>query len=130
MSVQLNHTIVTSVDRQTTADFWGDILGLEVGKAWGPFIPIDTANGVTLDFVDVPEEDVKPQHYAFLVSEAEFDAGFAKITERELTFWADPHSHVEGEINYNDGGRGVYFLDPNGHFMELITVPYGGWPKE
>lgn len=106
------------------------MLGLEPGKPWGHFIPLTLANGVTLDFATVPPHvgEVAPQHYALLVSEAEFDAAWDRIRERGLTHWADPQRHAEGEINHNDGGRGIYFLDPSGHFLELITVPYGGWP--
>ncbi|MCM6773298.1 VOC family protein [Nocardia sp. CDC159] len=132
MSVQFNHTIVGCRDNRVTAEFWAELLGLDVGKEWGPFIPVTVANGVTFDFAPVPPHitEIAPIHYAFLVSEAEFDAAFAKIQQWKLRFWADPHGNVEGEINHNDGGRGVYFQDPNGHFLELITVPYGGWPEE
>ncbi len=103
-----------------------------MGDEWGPFIPLTVGNGVTFDFANVPPGipgGIQPQHYALLVSEEEFDSAFALITARELTFWADPRMAHEGEINHNDGGRGIYFLDPAGHYMELITVPYGGWPE-
>lgn len=130
MSIQLNHTIVAAEDRQVSAEFLADLLGLEVGAELGPFLPVQLHNGVTLDFAQSPPgEEIHPQHYAFLVSEAEFDAAFAKIKRYRLTFWADPRQHLEGEINHNDGGRGVYFCDPSGHYLELITVPYGGWPQ-
>ncbi|ADD44538.1 VOC family protein [Stackebrandtia nassauensis] len=129
MSVQLNHTIVAAKDRSESAEFLADILGLEVGAPMGPFLPVQLHNGVTLDFAQQPpDKEFAPQHYAFLVSEAEFDAAFDKIKRYRLTFWADPRQHLEGEINHHDGGRGVYFLDPSGHYLELITVPYGGWP--
>ncbi|MBF6330128.1 VOC family protein [Nocardia transvalensis] len=131
MSVQFNHTIVGCRDPRETAEFWGDVLGVDVGEPWGPFIPVTVANGVTFDFARVPPDvtDISPMHYAFLVSEDEFDASFAKIRARGLRFWADPHQQHEGEINHNDGGRGVYFPDPDGNYLELITVPYGGWPE-
>ncbi|MFE7427890.1 VOC family protein [Streptomyces sp. NPDC014735] len=129
MSVELNHTIVHARDKRESAEFLADILGLEVGEEWGPFIPLATANGVTLDFATVPEESIAVQHYAFLVSEAEFDTAYARIKELGLTYYADPHRERPGEINHNDGGRGVYFLDPSGHAMELITRPYGGFPS-
>lgn len=104
---------------------------MDIGTEWGPFIPVTTGNGVTFDFANVPPgtNEIQPQHYAFLVSEAEFDAAYDKIQRYELEYWADPHQHHPGEINHNDGGRGIYFLDPSGHYMELITVPYGGWPQ-
>ncbi|MFD9632269.1 VOC family protein [Streptomyces violascens] len=128
MSVQLNHTIIASRDNRVSAEFLGEMLGLEVGKEWGPFIPVTTSNGVTLDFATVPEgTEIPAQHYAFLVSEEEFDAAFQKITDLKLPFFADPHRQHPNEINHNDGGRGVYFPDPSGHWLELLTVPYGGW---
>lgn len=130
MSIQFNHTIVHSHDSHKSAEFWADILGLEVKPKFGPFVPVTVDNGVTFDFADVPPgtDEIQRAHYAFLVSEEEFDAGFAKIRERNLTYWADPRQQHVNEINHNDGGRGVYFLDPSGHALEMLTVPYGGWP--
>ncbi|WP_354641259.1 VOC family protein [Kitasatospora camelliae] len=126
MSVELNHTIVHARDNRESAEFLGRILGLEVGEAWGPFVPVLTANGVGLDFATVPAGTIAPQHYAFLVSDEEFDAAFARILEAGITYWADPRMRHPGEINHNHGGRGVYFLDPSGHYLEIITRPYGG----
>ncbi|MET9052043.1 MULTISPECIES: VOC family protein [unclassified Streptomyces] len=126
MSVELNHTIIHSRDNRESAEFLAGLLGLEVGPAWGPFVPVVLANDVTLDFATIPEESITPQHYAFLISEAEFDAAFARIQELGIAYYADPHLRHPGEINHNDGGRGVYFPDPSGHGMELITRPYGG----
>lgn len=127
MSVELNHTIVHARDNRESAEFFGDVLGLEITAEWGPFVAVELSNGVTLDFASVPVDGITPQHYAFLVSEAEFDAAYARITERGIEHYADPHRRHPGAINHNDGGRGVYFMDPVGHAMELITVPYGGW---
>lgn len=124
MSVELNHTIVHSIDNRKSAEFLADILGLEVGTEWGPFVPVATSNGVTLDFATAPAESITVQHYAFLVSDEEFDAAFEKIKQAGIEYWADPHREHPGEINYNHGGRGVYFLDPAGHAMEIITQPY------
>ncbi|MDF9811220.1 VOC family protein [Streptomyces sp. SPB162] len=125
MSVELNHTIVFARDNRASAAFLADILGLEAGAPWGPFVPVTTGNGVTLDFASVGTEKISPQHYAFLVSEEEFTASFERIRQAGLTYYADPGLKKPGEINHNDGGRGVYFLDPDGHGMELITRPYG-----
>lgn len=113
-----------------SAEFWSDLLGLEIGQEAGFFIPLTTENGVTFDLANVPPfiEDIQPQHYAFLISEAEFDVAYAKIQRYKLAHWADPQKHGVNEINHHDGGRGVYFEDPSGHYLELITVPYGGWP--
>ncbi|CAM5451507.1 chaP protein [Streptomyces spiroverticillatus] len=128
MSVQLNHTIVFSRDNRESAEFFARIMGLEVGLEWGPFIQVTLANGVDLDFATLPpSQDVFPQHYAFLVSEAEFDAILDRIKAEGLAHTADPHGKKPGEINTNDGGRGVYFPDPSGHGLEIITVPYGGF---
>ncbi|WP_055569676.1 VOC family protein [Streptomyces atriruber] len=129
MSVQLNHTIVHARDNRESAEFFAELLGLEIAQEWGPFIAVVLSNSVTLDFAAVPAGSITPQHYAFLVSEAEFEAAYEKIRTRGIEHWADPHQKQPGGINRNDGGRGVYFLDPAGHAMELITVPYGGWPQ-
>ncbi|SBU92452.1 Glyoxalase-like domain-containing protein [Streptomyces sp. Ncost-T6T-1] len=125
MSVELNHTIVHCKDNRESAEFFADLLDLTVGEEWGPFIPVVLANSVTLDFATIPAASIAPQHYAFLISEAEFDSAFAKIQARGIEFYADPHKKHPGEINHNDGGRGVYFPDPGGHWLELITRPYG-----
>jgi catechol 2,3-dioxygenase-like lactoylglutathione lyase family enzyme len=125
MSVSLNHTIVLAHDRHGSAQFLVDILGLEQPSTFGPFVVVQLGNGVSLDYAD-DDGPPHPQHYAFLVSEAEFDEIHARITARGLTYWADPFHQREGEINTNDGGRGLYWEDPDGHNLEIITVPYGG----
>ncbi|WP_328425575.1 VOC family protein [Streptomyces sp. NBC_00443] len=127
MSVELNHTIVHARDNRESAQFFADLLGLEITAEWGPFIAVALSNGVTLDFATIPADHIAMQHYAFLISEEEFDAAYARISERGIEHYADPHRQQPGAINHNDGGRGVYFMDPAGHAMELITVPYGGW---
>ena len=124
MTVQLNHTIVAAHDKKASARFLADILGLEVSPQYGPFIPVEIANGVTLDYAD-SSATITPQHYAFLVSEDDFDTIFGRIREAGLTYWADPYHRRAGEINHNDGGRGTYFEDPNGHNLEILTRPYG-----
>ncbi|MFE4170995.1 VOC family protein [Streptomyces sp. NPDC056909] len=126
MSIQLNHTIIHSRDNRESAEFLAHILDLPVGTEWGPFIPVELSNGVTLDFASIPPESIVPQHYAFLVSEEDFEGIFRRIQDEGVTFYADPHQKHPGEINHNDGGRGVYFIDPVGHAMEAITRPYGG----
>jgi catechol 2,3-dioxygenase-like lactoylglutathione lyase family enzyme len=126
MPVHLNHTIVASRDRHESAAFYTDLLGLKPHTTYGPFAVVELANDVSLDFIDDPE--IHQRHYAFLVSEQEFDEIFGRIRERGLPYWADPFEKQPGEINTNDGGRGVYWSDPNGHKLEILTVPYGGWP--
>jgi catechol 2,3-dioxygenase-like lactoylglutathione lyase family enzyme len=127
LAVEFNHTIVLSRDREKSARFLADILGLEVGTPGGPFLPVVTANGVTLDFMTAGP-DIPVQHYAFLVSEAEFDAILARLVAGRVPIQADPHGRHPGRINRNDGGRGVYFLDPSGHGLEAFTRPYGSDP--
>lgn len=124
MPVQLNHTIVSVRDKEESAHFLADILGLPAPTTYGPFLVVQVDNGVSLDFAD-DHGPVHPQHYAFLVTEAEFDAIFGRILARGLTYWADPVRGRPGETNTNDGGRGVYWEDPSGHFLEIITRPYG-----
>ncbi len=125
MTVKLNHTIVSAHDARATADFLVEVFGFRPAVPFGPFLTVETDNEVSLD-VFATTDAIAPQHYAFLVSEAEFDQIFGRIRERGLAYWADPYHRRSGEINTNDGGRGVYFEDPNGHNLEIITVPYGG----
>ncbi len=125
MSVQLNHTIVHATDREATAAFLTEVLGLPEPSSYGPFLVVEVANGVSLDVMADPSA-IAAQHYAFLVGEDEFDAILDRIQSRGLPYWADPHHRVPDEINSNDGGRGVYWDDPNGHSLEIITRPYGG----
>ncbi|MEU0570488.1 VOC family protein [Nonomuraea sp. NPDC005983] len=125
MTAQLNHTIVEATDRDGTAAFLADLLGLEPAPVYGPFRVVELGNGVSLDVLQA-DGPVHPQHYAFLVTEEEFDQIWGRIKERGLPFWADPHHRAAGEINTNDGGRGLYWSDPNGHNLEIITRPYGG----
>jgi extradiol dioxygenase family protein len=123
MAVQLNHTIVHAHDAAASARFLADILGRPEPIPFSHFMVVHLDNDVSLDFLGVP--DVRPQHYAFLVDESDFDAIFGRIRERELPYWADPFHRHAGEINTNDGGRGVYWEDPNGHNLEIITRQYG-----
>jgi len=124
MPVQLNHTVVSARDKQVSADFLAEILGLSTPAPFGPFMMVQAENEVTLDFIDSGGEIVS-QHYAFLVSDGEFDEIFGRIRERELSYWADPYHREPGEINTRDGGRGLYFDDPDGHNLEILTRPYG-----
>ena len=124
MVVDFNHTIVWARDSETSAAFLSEILGLPAPRQWGPFLVVTTANGTNLDFMNADGE-ITPQHYAFLVNESEFDEIFDRVRERSLPYWADPAQSQADEINHNDGGRGFYFEDPSGHFLEVITRPYG-----
>ncbi|SDC46039.1 VOC family protein [Actinokineospora iranica] len=128
MTIQLNHTIVPAKDKHASATFLTEIFDLPAPVPAGFFLAVTLDNGVTLDYAE-PPVDFSPMHLAFLVSEEEFDGVYGRIKAWGLDHWADPRRERPGEINTNDGGRGVYFTDPNGHFLEAITVPYGGWPK-
>jgi catechol 2,3-dioxygenase-like lactoylglutathione lyase family enzyme len=123
MSIQLNHTIVPARNPQASATFLAQILGRPAPVRFGPFHGVELDNGVTLDYYR-SKEPIPIEHYAFLVSEEEFDDILARINERGLSIWADPGHHREG-INHNDGGRGLYWSDPDGHNLEIITRPYG-----
>jgi catechol 2,3-dioxygenase-like lactoylglutathione lyase family enzyme len=126
MAISFNHTIVASRDKRESAEFLTELFGLPGPASFGPFMVVALEHGASLDYADVAEGDeIRPQHYAFLVSEAEFDAIYGKIKSRGLPHWADPRASRPGEINTRDGGRGVYFRDPAGHALEILTRPYG-----
>ena len=125
MAAQLNHTIVWCRDQEVSSQFLAEMLGRPDPVRFGPFHVVELDNGVSLDFrggYDSPSR----QHYAFLIGEDDFDAVLSRIHARGLEHWADPARTRPGQINHNDGGRGVYFPDPDGHFLEVITRPYGG----
>jgi catechol 2,3-dioxygenase-like lactoylglutathione lyase family enzyme len=124
VTVELNHTIVECRDKQRSAAFLTEILGLPDPVRFGPFFVVEVDNGASLDF-DESDGEIARQHYAFLIGEDDFDEIFGRIRDRGLQYWADPFKSRPGEINRNDGGRGVYFDDPDGHLLEVITRPYG-----
>jgi catechol 2,3-dioxygenase-like lactoylglutathione lyase family enzyme len=127
MSAVLNHTIVWCRDKKASASYLTEVLGLEDAKPWGPLMVVEMGNGVSLDFHDFygPDDEILAQHYAFLVTEGEFDEIFGRIQASGQDFWVDHGLNNKGEINYDDGGRGVYFKDPDKHLLEIITRPYG-----
>ena len=123
MSVQLNHTLVNVRDKRESATVVAEVLGLDTPEPYGPFLAVSLSNDALLYFVDV--EELHAQHYAFLVTEAEFDGILDRIRQRGLLYWADPFQRHPNEVNTDDGGRGVYWEDPSGHLLEAITRPYG-----
>jgi len=125
MTIKLNHTIVHSKDPRAAASFFAELFGLEKPRPFGPFLDVEVQNEVTLAFLDAEDMEIQAQHYAFLVSEPEFDQIFGRIQARGLEYWADPGQKQQGRINRHYGGRGVYFEDPSGHLLEIITRPYG-----
>ncbi|WP_175410156.1 VOC family protein [Streptomyces sp. TRM64462] len=125
MTADLNHTVVHATDKLASAEFLAGILGLKVGAPFGPFIPVDTGNGVTLDFYESPDgAPVASMHYAFLVPDDEFDTMIGRLEAGGVTYYADPGHTEPGQINRLFGGRGAYFDDPDGHNMEIMTRPY------
>ncbi len=126
MSVQLNHTIVWCRDKHRSANFLTGLLGLDSPTLFGPFLVVELSNGVSLDYYETGRgREIASQHYAFLISEPEFDEIFGRIRDQDIAYWADPGKQKPNEINRHDGGRGLYFDDPDGHFLEIITRPYG-----
>lgn len=124
MAVHLNHTIVPARDKVESAEFLAHMLDLPAPQRMGHFLGVETANGVTLDYVDAGGE-YPSGHYAFLLSEEEFDVVHERVTSAGIQIFADPQGQRPDEINTHDGGRGFYFPDPGGHWLEVITRPYG-----
>ena len=123
MTIELNHTIVPSRDKVASARFYRDMFEFEYSGAMGHFEPVRITNqALTLDFDN--RESFERHHYAFKVSEEEFDTIFARIQDRELAYGSGPFTPENGEINHWNGGRGVYFRDPSGHLLELLTRDY------
>jgi catechol 2,3-dioxygenase-like lactoylglutathione lyase family enzyme len=119
MTIELNHTIVPAHDPKASAQFLAGILGVPVGAPVAHFTPITLANQVTLDYDQY--DDFESHHYAFLVSDEEFDAAFARIQDADVPFFADPGCRQADQIYRGHGRRGTYFRDPNGHLMEILT---------
>lgn len=126
MTISLEHILVPAHDREASARFLADVLGVEylgLGSTAGPpaFARIQVGD-TTLDFADM--DSFQPQHYAFQVDDEEFDAILARVKDAGLAFYADPGHEREGELNDWNSGRGFYFSDPNdGHNLELLTHP-------
>lgn len=126
MPVEFNHTIIGARDKRAAAQQLADLLGRPAPTTFGPFAVVALDNRVSLLVIE-HDGRIDPAHYAFLIGDDDFDAVRARLTERGLTQWADP-GHTTTGINTDDGGRGMYFENVDGHNMEVITVPYGGWP--
>jgi catechol 2,3-dioxygenase-like lactoylglutathione lyase family enzyme len=125
--INFDHTVVPSTDKQASAEFFAEMLGVPPARTEEPFLALDMGNDVALYFAGWDTE-VTSQHYAFLVGEDDFDRIHDRLRERGMTYWADAQATQVGQINHDDGGRGVYFRDPDGHFLEVITVRYGRRP--
>ncbi len=125
MRAELNHTIVWCRDKVRSSRFLVELLALGEPRVFGPMLVVELANGVSLDYYD-HEPPIASQHYAFLIGEGDFDAVYGRIRARGLEHWADPGRHRAQEIYHHNGGRGVYFADPDGHLLEVMTRPYEG----
>ncbi|YCH06319.1 VOC family protein [Arthrobacter sp. alpha11c] len=123
MPALFNHTIIASIDRAVSAEFYRSILEADEAPSWGPFTNLTLAGGVMLQFAEPPVE-IQMQHYAFLVDDQHFDRAYQRLVSAGVEHWADPQMTRPGETNTEHGGRGVYFKDPSGHALELITKPY------
>ena len=123
MTARFNHTIIASTDPAEMAEFYRDLLEADEVPSWGPFVNLQIADSVLLQFAASPM-DFPPQHYAYLLDDAHFDRAYTQINDRGIEHWADPQRDRPGEINNENGGRGVYLLDPSGHYHELLTRPY------
>lgn len=119
MAITLNHTIVPARDKIAAAKFFAEIFGLAFTGTVGHFAPVQVNETLTLDFDD--REQFEPHHYAFHVSDEEFDAIFGRIKAAGIPYGSEPYAQDNGQINTRRGGRGVYFRDPNGHSLELLT---------
>lgn len=123
MKIELNHTIIHCRDKTESANFVSELLGLPSPIPFHIFLVVQFTNNASLDFIET-DEKFDPQHYAFLVGEQEFDQIYRKIKDREIPYWADPAKRISNEINTYFGGRGLYFEEPSGNFLEIITRPY------
>jgi extradiol dioxygenase family protein len=124
VAIQFNHTIVHARDREEEATFFTEVMGLPAARPLGHFLVVDLEHDASIDFAATGGE-VVGQHYAFLVTEDDFTDIYDRIAAWGIEHWADPQAMRPGEINHQDGGRGVYFQSPAGHFLEIITRPYG-----
>ncbi|MEJ8281603.1 VOC family protein [Pseudonocardia spirodelae] len=127
MGIRFDHTIVAARDREASSAFYVHVLEAAPAPSWGPFTNVTLDDGVLVQFADLPREawpEIPPQHYAFLVDDALFDRAYARLVGDGVEHWADPQRTRPGEVNHGHGGRGVYFLDPAGHYLEMITRSY------
>ena len=124
MAIVLDHTIVPAKDKVASAEFFAEIFGLTVKPGQGYFAQVQVNESLTFDFADEPEP--QSRHYAFHISDAEFDAIFSRVKAKGLVYGSGPYNHTDGQIYTRRGGRGFYFEDPSGHLLEVMTVPETG----
>ncbi len=124
MPITLNHTIIASQDRHHSATWLASLFGLPEPVSWGPFVTLSLDQDMLLQFAEPGVAEIQMQHYAFLVDDERFDQIYARLLEAGIPHWADPQMSLPDQINHNHGGRGVYFFDPSGHGLEVMTHPY------
>ena len=122
MEITLNHTIVPSHDNVASAKFYARVFGFEFVKEWGHFAVVKVNPTLSLDFQVT--KSFSKSHYAFKVNDQQFDEILQRIRNEGVSYGSGPYSVEDGKINHNFGGRGVYFRDPNGHILEIITKDY------
>lgn len=122
MQISLNHTIVNAKDKVESARFYEKIFGFEFLKVWEHFAVVKVNSTLTLDFLT--KEKFSKQHYAFKVTEDQFDVILHRIIEEGLPYGSDPYDRDNMKVNHHYGGRGVYFPDPSGHILEILTADY------
>lgn len=125
MTVLFNHAIIAARDRRESASFFSRLFDLDEPTSWGPFALVAFDGGAFLQFAEPGINDIQMQHYAFLVDDQRFDEIYQRLVAGRIEHWADPQMKLPGKINANNGGRGVYFKDPSGHGLEVLTRPYG-----
>jgi catechol 2,3-dioxygenase-like lactoylglutathione lyase family enzyme len=124
MPILLDHTIVPAKDKFASAKFFTEIFGLKVKPGDGYFAQVQINDSLTFDFAD--ETEPQSHHYAFHISDAEFEAIYERVKAKGLPYGSGPYNHTDGKIYTRRGGRGFYFEDPNGHLLEVMTVPETG----
>lgn len=127
MTCTFDHTIVAARDRSVSAAFFRHVFEAAEAPSWGPFTNVSLEGGVLIQFADLPEDaypEIQNQHYAFRVDDDLFDRAYARLVADGVEHWADPRQQYPGEINHGHGGRGVYFRDPAGHYLEMLTGSY------
>ncbi len=121
MPITLNHTIVPSHDKESSASFFARIMGLPGPGTAGHFVQVRVNADLALDYDN--RERFESHHYAFVVGDREFDEIFGRLKRDNVSYGAQPNSPTDGQINTRRAGRGLYFADPDGHLMEIMTVP-------
>lgn len=124
MTIRLDHTIVPAKDKVSSAKFFAEIFGLTVKPVQGHFAQVQVNESLTFDFAD--NQQPQHHHYAFHISDADFEAIFGRVKAKGLPYGSGPYNHTDGQIYTRRGGRGFYFEDPNGHLLEVMTVPETG----